>query len=113
MLRAALPAAVRPPFPSGPCVPPGAPILREAVALAFRAGGLRRVGVLGRSPKRILVPFGRTKGTPRRRGVLTMLCIKLRAAARRPQTYSKILLLPFAGAKGRSPRRAVQTVTFR
>ena len=25
MLRAALPAAVRPPFPSGPCVPPGAP----------------------------------------------------------------------------------------
>ena len=43
--------------------------LREAVALAFRAGGLRRVGVLGRSPKRILVPFVRTKGTPRRRAV--------------------------------------------
>ena len=50
MLRAALPAAVRPPFPSGPCVPPGAPILREAVALAFRAGGSDASGSWGAAP---------------------------------------------------------------
>ena len=30
---------------------------------------LKRKGVLGHSPKRILVPFVRTKGTPRRRAV--------------------------------------------
>ena len=29
-------------------------------------------GVLGHSPKRVLVPFTRVKGTPRRRGVQTV-----------------------------------------
>ena len=29
-------------------------------------------GVLGQSPKRVLVPFTRVKGTPRRRAVLTV-----------------------------------------
>ena len=34
-------------------------------------------GVLGRSPKRVLVPFTRVKGTPRRRAVLIKFFIKL------------------------------------
>ena len=34
-------------------------------------------GVLGQSPKRVLVPFTRVKGTPRRRAVLIMFFIKL------------------------------------
>ena len=34
-------------------------------------------GVLGRSPKRVLVPFTRVKGTPRRRAVLTKFSIRL------------------------------------
>ena len=49
MLRAALPAAVRPPFPSGPCVPPGAPILRECVA--FPGGGAPTRRGLGAQPQ--------------------------------------------------------------
>ena len=34
-------------------------------------------GVLGRSPKRVLVPFTRVKGTPRRRAVLTKFSKRL------------------------------------
>ena len=34
-------------------------------------------GVLGQSPKRVLVPFTRVKGTPRRRAVLTKFSKKL------------------------------------
>ena len=34
-------------------------------------------GVLGQSPKRVLVPFTRVKGTPRRRAVLIKFFIKL------------------------------------
>ena len=34
-------------------------------------------GVLGQSPKRVLVPFTRVKGTPRRRAVLTKFSIRL------------------------------------
>ena len=43
-------------------------------------------GVLGHSPKRILVPFVRTKGTPRRRAVQAVTLRRLRDAFRRPQT---------------------------
>ena len=37
----------------------------------------RCVGVLGQRPKRVLVPFTRVKGTPRRRAVLTWLYKRL------------------------------------
>ena len=50
---------------------------------------LSEKGVLGHSPKRILVPFVRTKGTPPRRAVLTKPCKKPRPAVRRPQTGSE------------------------
>ena len=33
---------------------------------------LQATGVLGRSPKRVLIPFTRVKGTPRRRAVQTV-----------------------------------------
>ncbi len=46
--------------------------------LAYAPGGrrpsgraFRCVGVLGQRPKRVLIPFTRVKGTPRRRAVLT------------------------------------------
>ena len=43
-------------------------------------------GVLGQSPKRVLVPFTRVKGTPRRRGVQTVTLRRLRPAVRRLQS---------------------------
>ena len=38
---------------------------------------LQATGVLGQSPKRVLVPFTRVKGTPRRRAVLTKFSKRL------------------------------------
>ena len=38
---------------------------------------LQATGVLGQSPKRVLVPFTRVKGTPRRRAVQAKFSIKL------------------------------------
>ena len=38
---------------------------------------LQATGVLGQSPKRVLVPFTRVKGTPRRRAVQTKISKKL------------------------------------
>ena len=46
-------------------------------------------GVLGHSPKRVLVPFAGAKGRPPRRAVLTKPFIRLRDADRRLQTIPR------------------------
>ena len=51
---------------------------------------LQATGVLGQSPKRVLVPFTRVKGTPRRRAVLTWLCERLSP----PEVTANFLMRP-------------------
>ena len=108
MLRAALPAAVRPPFPSGPCVPPGAPILREAVALAFRAGCTDASGSWGAAPSvfwfLLYAQKERPGGEPYRLCTLHIL----RDADRRPQIWLKNSFASFCRSKRKAPpaRRA-------
>ena len=60
-------------------------------------------GVLGQSPKRVLVPFTRVKGTPRRRGVLAKPCKRLRPAARRLPSWPKNPFAHFSSQKSIPP----------
>ena len=50
MLRAALPAAVRPPFPSGPCVPPGPQFSGKPSLWLSGRGGSDASGSWGAAP---------------------------------------------------------------
>ena len=59
-----------------------APGGRRPSGRAFRC-----VGVLGQSPKRVLVPFTRVKETPRRRAVQIITFYKALPANRRLQTH--------------------------
>ena len=61
-----------------------APGRRSRSGRAFRC-----VGVLGQSPKRVLVPFTRVKGTPRRQAVQIVTQYKTCPAVRRQQTISR------------------------
>ena len=67
-------------------------------------------GVLGQRPKRVLVPFTRVKGTPRRRAVLTKPSKRLAPpkahavyvmSIRRKARPRLATLLPFCGLTGR------------
>ena len=57
-------------------------------------------GVLGQSPKRVLVPFTRVKGTPRRRAVQTKFSIKLAPPKATTNYFTN------------TPAVAVQIITF-
>ena len=76
--------------------------LAHAPGRQSRSGrAFRCVGVLGQSPKRVLVPFTRVKGTPRRRAVLIMPCKRLTP----PSGARKLFHTPAAGDCKTLPRR--------
>ena len=67
-------------------------------------------GVLGRSPKRVLPTFARTKVGPRRVGVLALHPTKSPRRRRRLPIWLKNTFAPFLHRKGGPRRRAVQTL---